>query len=84
MPEAFIVTVADSSGRFAADLEIPSRLPFGDFKSKLLEILKILDNYYFYSWRDYRLRFNGKPLAADDTLAIVGAFSGSRLIVEKI
>jgi len=84
MPDAFIVTVTDSSGRFKTDLEIPSRLPFASFKGKLLEIMKIMDNNVFYNWSDYRLRFKNRVLSGGDTLASVGAFDGSRLIAERI
>jgi uncharacterized ubiquitin-like protein YukD len=84
MPDAFIVTVNDASGRFETDLEIPSRLPFSAFKAKLLEILKIMDNRIFYNWNDYRLSYKSRAIGGSDTLASLGAFDGSRLTVEKI
>ena len=84
MPDAFIVTVADSSGRFETDLEIPSRLPFAAYKEKLLEILKIMDNHVFYNWNDYRLRFKNRVLSGGETLAGAEAFDGSRLVAERV
>ena len=84
MPETFIVTVMDSSGRFETDLEIPSRLPFIAFKAKLLEILRIIDGRAFGGWADYYLRFKSRALSDSDTLANVGAFDGSRLVAEKV
>ncbi len=84
MPEYFIVTLIDAEGRFETDLEIPSRLPFSDFKAKLLEILKIMGGRTFQNWSDYRLRFDTYALRGSDTLASVGAFDGSRLLAERI
>ena len=84
MPETFIVTVLDPSGRFETDLEIPSRLPFIVFKAKLLEILKTMDSNAFGSWSDYFVRFNNYAFRDSDTLANVGAFDGSRLIAERV
>ena len=83
MPEAFIVTVADSAGRFEADLEIPATLTFSSFKAKLLEILKMMDGRVFGGLRDYNLLFNNHALSANDSLASIGAFDGSRLVVAK-
>ncbi|MDR1205680.1 MAG: EsaB/YukD family protein [Peptococcaceae bacterium] len=83
-PEAFIVTVSNESGSFNADLEIPSRLPFAAYKAKLLEILKILGGREFQSWRGYSLQFKERLLDAEDTLAHVGAFDGSRLTVRRM
>jgi len=84
MPETFIVTVMDTSGRFETDLEIPSRLPFIAFKAKLLEILKMMDSHAFGGWPDYYLRFKSQMLSDNDTLANVGAFDGSRLVAERV
>ncbi|MDR1299497.1 MAG: EsaB/YukD family protein [Oscillospiraceae bacterium] len=81
MPEYFIVTVSD--GGFETDLEIPSGLPFSEFKGKLLEIMKILGAAGARSWGDHRLTFNGRPLRDSDTLASVGAFDGSLLIIAR-
>ena len=84
MPEAFIVTITDSAGRFETDLEIPSLLTFSEFKAKLLEILKIMDGRVFGGYRDYRLVHKNRPLSAGDTLASIGAFDGSRLVAKKM
>ena len=81
MPEAFIVTVTDSAGRFETDLEIPSTLVFSSFKSKLLEILRMMDGGVFGGLRDYSLLYNNHALLANDSLASIGAFDGSRLVV---
>jgi hypothetical protein len=81
MPDSFIVTVA--SGKVEADLEIPSRLAFADIEDKLLEILKILDGQEFREWGAFSLRHRGRILAADETLAEVGAFDGARLVAER-
>jgi hypothetical protein len=80
MPDSFIVTVA--SGRFEADLEIPSRLAFADIKDKLLEILKILDEHEFRDWSAFSLRHRGRILADGESLADIGAFDGARVAVE--
>ena len=84
MPDAFIVTIIDLKGHFETDLEIPSQLPFASFKAKLLEILKIMDGQIFGGWKDYRLYFNNGIFSNGDTLASVGAFDGSKLIVEQV
>jgi hypothetical protein len=81
MPDRFIVTVA--SGDFEADLEIPSRLAFAEMKEKLLEILKILGGKEFRDWRACSLRYRGRLLADEETLASAGAFDGARLITER-
>jgi uncharacterized ubiquitin-like protein YukD len=80
MPEYFIVTVMTAGG-FEADLEIPALIPFGEFKAKLLEILKILEHREFNGWSDYNIQYKNRALAADETLASIGAFDGSRLVV---
>lgn len=84
MPEAFIVTIVEPVSRFEIDLEIPAQLPFSAFRAKLLEILKSLDPQRFSNWRTYRMLFERRVLSEADTLAKVGAFDGSRLIVERI
>jgi hypothetical protein len=77
MPDRFIVTVV--SGDFEADLEIPSRLTFGEMKEKLLEILKMLGGKEFRDWRECSLRCKGRILADGETLASAGAFDGAQL-----
>ena len=84
MPEAFIVTIMDSAGRFEADLEIPATLTFSLFKAKLLEILIIMDGRTFGGLRDYKLFFNNHALSVNDSLASIGAFDGSKLYVQRI
>jgi len=84
MPECFIVTIADLSGTFEVDLEIPATMPFSDFKSKLLEILKIMGSREFLGWRDYALQYKNRVFRPDETLALAGAFDGSHLFVAKI
>ena len=84
MPETFIVTIADTKGRFEIDLEIPSVLPFSSFKPKLLEILKTIDGQIFGGWKDYKLIFNRRPFKDNDTMANLGAFDGSKLTVEQV
>ena len=71
-----------ASVNFEVDLEIPSQLPFAEMKGKLLEILKILDER-FYSWQDCALQYEDRFLAGSETVADVGAFDGSRLVVVK-
>ncbi|MDR1048207.1 MAG: EsaB/YukD family protein [Synergistaceae bacterium] len=83
LPEAFIVTITNVAGSFAVDLEIPSELPFAEFKEKLLGILKILGESELRSGHDYRLFYKNRVLAGDETLARVGAFDGSRLVVAE-
>jgi hypothetical protein len=77
--ETFIVTVANASGKFEVDLEIPSELPFADFREKLFDILKIMGESELRSGRDYCLFYKNRAIAEDETLAGVGAFDGSRL-----
>lgn len=83
MPDAFIVTITDTAGHFEIDIEIPARLPVHAFKAKLLEILVTADMHLFGGWQAYDLRFDGRMLGENDTLARVGAFDGSRLAVER-
>jgi FKBP-type peptidyl-prolyl cis-trans isomerase 2 len=80
IPDKFIVTVV--SGDFEADLEIPSQAAFGEIKSKLLEILEMLDEKKFRAGRECSLRYRGRTLADSETPASVGAFDGARLTVE--
>jgi hypothetical protein len=77
IPDKFIVTVV--SGDFEADLEIPSQIAFGKIKGKLVEILEMLDEKKFPAGREFSLRYKGRILADDETLASAGAFDGSRL-----
>ena len=77
MPERFIVTIV--CGSFETDLEIPARLPFGEWRQKLLEILKLTDARQFIGWQGLALSFNGRALLESDSLAQVGAFDGSVL-----
>ncbi|MDR1965814.1 MAG: EsaB/YukD family protein [Synergistaceae bacterium] len=81
MPEYFIVTVMTASGSFEADLEIPALIPFGEFKAKLLEILKILARSEFGGWSDCIVQYKNRALATGETLAGAGAFDGSRIVV---
>jgi len=81
MPERFIITVA--CGAFETDLEIPARLPFGEWRQKLLEIIKLADARQFMSWQGLALSFNGRALLESDSLASVGAFDGSTLTVSN-
>ena len=82
MPERFIVTVTDGK-RFEVDLAIPSRQPIGELRAKLLEILQSLDVYVFQGWQGVALSFDGYTILEKDTLADVGAFDGSRIIVSN-
>jgi hypothetical protein len=84
MPETFIVTVTNASGIFEVDLEIPSELPFAEFKEKLFGILKILGENELRSGEDYGLLYKNRVLAEDETLACAGAFDGSRLVAAKL
>ena len=84
MPESFIVTIANDSGSFQIDLEIPSGLVFAEMKEKLLEILRNVGEQDFFGWQDCALRYKNHILSGDETLADVGAFDGSRLAVVKI
>jgi hypothetical protein len=83
MPETFIVTIASVLGDFEIDLEIPSGLSFAEFKEKLLRILQILNEHEFQNWQDYCLLYKNRVLAETETLACVGAFDGSRLVVAR-
>jgi hypothetical protein len=65
------------------DLEIPSELPFAEFKEQLLGILKFLGESEVRSGRDDRLLYKNRALAENETLARVGAFDGSRLVVAE-
>ena len=74
---------ADGGANFEVDLEIPSQLPFAEMKGKLLEILKILDRR-FRGWHGCALQFGSHVLAESETMADVGAFDGSRLVVLEV
>jgi len=77
MPERFIVTIA--CGAFETDLEIPAQRSFGEWRQKLLEILKLTDARQFMGWQGLTLSCNGRALLENDSLASVGAFDGSTL-----
>ncbi|MDR2180686.1 MAG: EsaB/YukD family protein [Synergistaceae bacterium] len=83
MPDTSIVTIVGASASFEVDLEIPANLPFADFKEQLLGILKILDVHGYLDDEDYCLLYKNNVLAENETLASVGAFDGSRLVVTK-
>jgi hypothetical protein len=83
MFNSYIVTVVDETGTFEADLEIPSRIPSGKWKDKILAILKVLDGNRFQEWGGCAMIFEGRPLADNETLAQAGIFEGSRLLVTR-
>jgi hypothetical protein len=83
MHDAYIVTVMDETGAFETDLEIPSRIPLGNWKDKVMAILKMLDGNVFHGWGGCVVIFKGRPLSDDETLAQAGAFEGSRLVVAR-
>jgi hypothetical protein len=83
MYDAYIVTVTDETGAFETDLEIPSRIPLGKLKDKLMPILKMLDGNPFQGWSGCMVIFEGRPLRDNETLAQAGAFEGSRLVVVR-
>jgi hypothetical protein len=83
MFDAYIVTVANEIGSFEADLEIPSQIPFGQWKDKVLAITRMLDGSQFQGWSGCAMSFNGRPISDDETLAQIGAFEGSRLILVR-
>jgi hypothetical protein len=83
MFDAYIVTVTNETGTFETDLEIPSRVPSGRWKDKVLAILKALDANQFQGWNGCAIIFKGRPLSDNETLAQTGAFEGSRLLVTR-
>lgn len=83
MFDAYIVTVMNEGGTLEADLEIPSRIPSGKWKDKVLAILKVLDGSQFQGWDGCAVIFKGRPLSDNETLAQAGAFEGSRLVVAR-
>ncbi|MDR0647898.1 MAG: EsaB/YukD family protein [Synergistaceae bacterium] len=83
MHDAYIVTVTDETGAFETDLEIPSRIPLGNWKDKVMAILKVLDGNLFQGWGGCAMAFEGRPLRDDETLAQAGVFEGSRLVVTR-
>lgn len=83
MHDAYIVTVMDETGAFETDLEIPSRIPSGKWKDKVMAILKMLDCNLFNGWSGCAVTFEGRALRDDETLAQAGAFEGSRLVVVR-
>jgi len=83
MPENFIVTIYEKVSNAELDLEIPALLPFGEFKDKLLEILRALEPRAFAGWRNIGLVHNGVELLYEESLASVCAYDGSVLLVVR-
>ncbi len=78
-PELFLVTLRLEDGSFEVDMELPSQLPIGELRRRLLDILKTLHEDELAGWQICRLEYNNRILNDDDTLLKVGAFDGSRL-----
>ena len=83
MFDAYIVTVANETGTFEADLEIPSQIQSGQWKDKILAILRMLDGNQFHGWSGCAVIFKGRPLSDNETMAQIGAFEGSRLTIAR-
>ena len=78
-PELFLVTLKLEDGSFEVDMELPSQLPIGELRRRLLGILKTLREDELSGWQTCRIEYNNRILNDDDTLLKVGAFDGSKL-----
>ncbi len=83
MPDNCIVTIRTEDGAFEVDLDIPSRIPFGEFKGDLLGILKTLSEDAFGGWNDCALQCKAHVFGEKDTLMDMGAFDGSILVISR-
>jgi len=85
MFDSVIVTVTTQDGKFSMDLDIPSQEPIGELKTKLLEILRMLDEQIFGGWYDIHLADpnTNRRLVPEETLEEAGIWDGSILHVVK-
>ena len=83
-PELFLVTLRLEDGSFEVDMELPSQLPIGDLRRRILEVLKTLYEDKLSGWQTCRLEYNNRILNDDDTLLKVGAFDGSKLYLMEV
>jgi len=85
MFDSVIITLQTISGDFSVDLDIPCKETISSLKGKLLEILTILDEQLFASWRDIKL-FNEKInrlIDSEETLEEAEIWDGSILIISN-
>ena len=83
-PELFLVTLMLVDGSFEIDMELPSQLPIGDLRRRLLDIIKTLHEDELSGWQTCRLEYNNRVLNDDDTLLKVGAFDGSKIYMVEV
>ena len=83
MFDSVIITLRTTDDSFSVDLDIPCKEPLKSLKGKLLEILCMLDNRIFNSWRDIRLynEKTGKQINPDETLEEAEIWDGSILLI---
>ena len=76
--ESVIVTLKFQSGSGSLDIEIPSFMPIGQLKEKLLETLRVMNPAYESSTA-LRLSHNDRELT-EGTPASLGIWDGSILV----
>ena len=85
MFDSVIVTVRAKDAPFSVDLDIPAQEPLGELKTKLLEILRMLNERIFAGWPDINLvdARGDRLLMPEQTLEEAGIWDGAVLYVIK-
>ena len=85
MISAVIVTVKIAGEQQQHDMELPVNVPIKELAPKLLKALKSIEHRLFMSVENIKIRYDkeNRYLSDIETLASVGAWDGSVIIVEK-
>ena len=83
VPEKFLVTVRCGGEGIEVDMELPSGLPVGELKTKVLNVLKSLYPGQFESWGECHLARGAQLLRDEEPLIQAGLIDGGYLDVIK-
>ncbi len=78
-----IITTVVLSKRASIDMELPVFLPIGELKPKILETVKVIYSDEWNEFFEINLKFMGRSLDNNTSLAASGVWDGSFLEVER-
>lgn len=78
-----IITTVVLSKRASIDMELPVFLPIGELKPKILETVKVIYSDEWNEIFEINLKFMGRSLDDNTSLAASGVWDGSFLEVER-